>query len=244
VITKNPFLHITQFKVRACEINENQEITFPALVQLLQEASLENIINLKLSAWDDDRGSFAWVLLRKEIEVFRYPKLGEEITVETYPSGFEKIFAFRDYRMFDLEKNLLASASSTWTYMNLKTRRIAKIPKKFLKFDASAENETLPRPRNKISPLVDISAKVEMRIRKYHLDWNGHVNNNHYFKFLLEVIEPPIPGKGPSLVVIHIKNECLLGEQIEVVADQSLQSSIVSILKGQGKVVAHALVQW
>jgi acyl-ACP thioesterase len=128
--------------------------------------------------------------------------------------------------------------------MNLTTRKIAKIPEKFLKFDGSAENNVLPRPRNKIPLLVDVTKRVEMKIRKYHLDWNGHVNNNHYFKFLLEVLDPPEPGSCLKSVGIHIKNECLLGDPIEVVADQSVQPARVSILKDEGKVVAHALVQW
>lgn len=241
-MSNESIIHKTSFKVRACEVNIEQQITFPALVQLFQEASLENIINLKISAWDDDRGSFAWVLLRKEVKVIKYPKLGESVLVETYPSGFERIFAYRDYKMYNSEKELIAFASSTWTYMNLHTRKLAALPENLENFDASKFREVLARPKTRLETLTIPERTIGYTIRKYHLDWNGHVNNNHYFKFILEAADPLLRKIQPSGVVIHIKSECLLGDAILVDATQMNNQSLVTIRKNENEIVASAII--
>lgn len=241
---QDSIIHHTTFKIRGCEVNFEHKITFPALVQLFQEASLENIINLKLSSWNDHRGSYGWVLLRKEVKVNDYPKLGETVTIETYPSGFDRIFAYRDYKMLDADKKLIAYASSTWTYMNLHTRKLAALPEKLENFDVSQFRQVLSRPKSKIKILDDPTQSIKYIIRRYHLDWNSHVNNNHYFKFVLEVLEPPEQKVEPSEVTIHIKSECLEGDTIIVEAKQMKFESLVTIRKNVNEIVALALVKW
>jgi acyl-ACP thioesterase len=243
-VNQEDIIYKTNYKVRACEVNFNHKITFPALVQLFQEASLENIIELKLASWDDDRGDFGWVLLRKEITVIHYPSLGEDVIIETCPSGFERIFAYRDYKMFDNKNRLIAFASSTWTYMDLNTRKLASLPESLEFFDASRFREVLPRPKSKIAILKEPTHAIDYVIRRYHLDWNGHVNNNHYFKFVLEVIDPPEIFMQPSKVILHIKSECLNGEKISVQAKQRSDETLVTILKNEKELVACAIIEW
>jgi acyl-ACP thioesterase len=61
---------------------------------------------------------------------------------------------------------------------------------------------------------------------------------------VLEVIDPPNKSKQPAKVVLHIKNECLYGEKISVQAKQTNIESMVTILKNENVIVAHATIAW
>ena len=43
------------YEIRAGEIDRHKQITIPALMQLMQEASLKHIIKLKASVWGPGR---------------------------------------------------------------------------------------------------------------------------------------------------------------------------------------------
>ena len=83
---------------------------------------------LKL-AYDDtvDKG-MAWVLARMVIHVRRYPGNGEEIIVETWPSGVARRVATRDFRLIDGKGDVIAVAQSFWVMFDLLERRAASWP--------------------------------------------------------------------------------------------------------------------
>ncbi|HMQ90547.1 MAG TPA: thioesterase [Flavilitoribacter sp.] len=83
-----------QYKVRTYEIDSRKEMNVPALVRLMQEAAMQNVIELKLPVWDLSPKGVSWILNR-------VPVLGEDITVYTYPSGLERLFTFRDFCVTD-----------------------------------------------------------------------------------------------------------------------------------------------
>ncbi len=61
-----------------------------------------------------------WVLSRFHIEITRYPKWGETVQINTWPSGRGPLFAVRDYEILDAE-GPLAAATSSWLIVDLKT---------------------------------------------------------------------------------------------------------------------------
>ena len=85
------------YTIRTNEITKDKTLSVPSMLMLMQEASMQNVIELKASVWDMEKDDMSWVLL---INIFRYPVLGDVVTVVTYPSHFEKVFAFRDYKMY------------------------------------------------------------------------------------------------------------------------------------------------
>ena len=101
VFSPENFILQEPFQVRAYDINQHKTISIPAFVKLMQEAAMQHVLKLKLSVWDLEPQNLAWVLMRKHIQIDRYPILGEEISIKTHPSGFEKILTHRDYRVFD-----------------------------------------------------------------------------------------------------------------------------------------------
>ena len=239
-------IYKAEFDIRAGEIGYDKKITVPSLMQLLQEASLKHIFILKASVWD--LIDSAWVLLGKEINIKRFPELSEKVTVETYPSGVDRIFAYRDYRMFDNKGNCIVEASSTWTLMNTVKRSLERIPDHIMSLPLPQGITLLPRCNRKIIfPNAESEMAETFKVNFYHLDWNAHVNNVNYLRFILESDPGRLKTSKPKKIEIHFKTEAMEGDILSVYNIQGTDDNETfhSISKaGSSKVIAQAKIFW
>ncbi len=198
-----------EFTVRTYEIDKNKLITPPAMVQLMHEAAMQNVIDLKLSVWDLAPQQISWVLMRKNLIIHRLPELGEQLKVITNPAGFEKFFTYRDYRVLDKDDKPLAEASSTWLLMDTETRRMSRIPEYIASMSMPEESDCLTRPKNKLPKFTKAEYSREFQVGYYDLDFNEHLSNIFYLRWLLEPLPQEIlEGKKLSRLDIVYRAEC------------------------------------
>ncbi len=215
------FGHIEYAIVRTHEVDKDKKMHVPSMLMLMQEASMQNVLKLKASVWDMEEDNISWVLLRKELVVKRRPLLGESIQIETYPAGFDRVFAYRDYWMRDESGNVLATAGSTWTLLNTQSRTMERIPKKFYSFHPEDHTGFLERPKSKILMPQRRDFVKTYEIGYYDLDWNGHVNNNILSKLVLQSTPEEFAGqRSLARMDIHIKAETFLGEELCIWMEQ------------------------
>lgn len=184
------FIHRETFRIRTYEINQQKVISVPALVRLMQEAAMQHVLKLKLSVWDLEPLHLAWVLIRIQLKVNRYPELDEQISIETYPSGFEKVFTHRDYRVYDAQGKQIAAASSTWLLMNTQERKMSRIPDSFLAFNKLLPDPAtfLPKASAKLPLVETVDLTKAFSVQWHQLDFNLHLNNTFYVQWMLEAL--------------------------------------------------------
>lgn len=244
VAPKNGFEH--WYTIRSNEIDYRKRLTVPALMQLMQEASMENALQLEISLWDKGMEGLSWVILRKELTVYSYPKLGDKIKVLTYPAGFQKIFAYRDFWVIGEDGEVIAHAASTWTLMNLETRRVQRIPPEILSLETPSKDEKLPVPALKLQLPDQYNDAYGYQIKHYDLDWNEHVNNIVFTRLMIQGVPEEVLRKRNLIsYTIHIKSECHLDEVVKIEVAQS-ENDIMDhqLLGGDGRVIAIAQSSW
>ena len=194
----SPIQHTEEFTIRTYEIDNRKIVTVPALIKLMHEAAMQNVLKIKLSVWDLEPHHISWVLMRKQLRIERLPLLGEKIKVITNPSGFEKFFTYRDYRVYDQSEKLIASSSSTWLLMDTQKRKMTRIPDFIL-----AMNDQMPSPENCLSRPTGKLPKVETathtksyEVNWFDLDFNKHLNNTFIIQWMLEALDNDILSKG------------------------------------------------
>lgn len=233
------------FKVRCQEVDVNQSLKMSSLLMLMQETSMENALKLQISIWDDSMGNTSWVLLRKEVSILKPVKLGDKVKVITYPAGFDRILAYRDFIVYDEHDELVATASSTWTLMNLDTRKIERIPSDI--FKVAYVGTPLDKPASKLVLSKDLIESYCYDIKYGDLDWNGHVNNIVLTKLMIQATPVNIlENRRLDIYKIHIKAECLLGESIQVSTAQISDSEIHYQIKSlkDDRIIAMAISAW
>jgi acyl-ACP thioesterase len=174
------------FKVRAYEVDVNNQLSVVSLANYLQEAAGEHARILGIGMLDLHSKRLAWVLMRLKLNIIRQPSHLEEITVQTYPTGFEKIYVYRDFQVFDAKGNLIAFATSTWLVIDIEKRSMVRVPNFILNISLPSDRAFFDPSKNKISKIDLVSHSQNFKVRFHDLDINRHVNNAYYFQWMLE----------------------------------------------------------
>lgn len=202
------------------DVDAYKRMTAPALLRVLNEVAMQHVLNLKLSVWDLEPHKIAWVLLRLEIRIHRLPELNEVIEVHTQPSGFERVFTYRDYRVMDAKGNLIVDASTTWVLFNTENRRPTRIPAwipERVPPHGAEERGALPRPQAALPNWTAADHDRNYTVGWHDLDFNWHLNNTHYLRLMLDSMSADLLHKKvPKLLRLHYKIEAALGDELQM----------------------------
>jgi len=234
-----------EFVVGTYDIDSRKQLTIPAMTKMMHEAAMQNVLRLKLSYWDLIPHNITWVIMRKRMEIHRQPELGERLRIVTHPAGFEKLFTYRDFKVYDEKDILVASASSTWLLMDTIKRRMTPIPK-FIREIEMPDIEFLKRPAKKIPALGKAKFSRSYEVGWFELDWNEHLNNIHYLLKMLDVLPLDIhKNKSLKRMDIIFKMESKYGDTILSESSQDETTNIYNhrvIL--EGKDIALGRTYW
>lgn len=200
-----PLAYKDEYRVQTLDIDRKKRMTVPALVKIMQETSMQNVMQMKVSAWDLEPWNLSWVLFRKHLKINRFPMIGEKLTVVTYSCGFEKFFTFRDFKVFDAAGEMIAFSASTWLLMDIAERRMARIPDFILALEPKmpTEAESLPRVKLKLPIFGEAQHSKTYQVGWFDLDFNGHLNNAFYAQWMMEALPDAILDDG-TLDEFHI----------------------------------------
>ncbi|MCR9290720.1 MAG: thioesterase [Bacteroidetes bacterium] len=237
------------YTIRTSEIDNKKVATVPALLRLMHEAAMENVLRIKLSVWDLEPHGISWVLIRKTLKINRLPKLRERVRIVTYPVSFEKFFTFRDYRVYDESGEMIASATSHWLLMDTKTRRMTRIPVFIMEYQEKmpAKETCLPMEKSKMPKFENADFSKTFNVGWHDLDFNNHLSNVIYLQWILEALEDDIlKNKRPVEIELLYKIEGVwkdeISSEIQVLDDGSFLHRLVRV--SDGKELAFAQSKW
>jgi len=194
------------FPVHIYELDPAQRLSICALACFLQEAAGHNAHGLGFSPMQLIERGLTWVLSRLRIRLLELPGWKEQIAVQTWPSGLDRLFALRDFRILVKEREI-GAATSAWLMLEAEKRRLVRPDSKF-------NWQGLIHPERSLA--VDLLEKVpgveadepmllerELPVRYTDLDMNMHANNTRYVEWLLEAM-PLEVLRGPRLAELDI----------------------------------------
>lgn len=198
-------------RVRFSESDCQRKITLPAIINYFQDCSTFQSEELDLGLRFCESRKRAWVLSSWQVEVERYPSLGEPILIRTWASGFQGLYGYRNFCMEDGEGHMVAYAHSVWVYMDTEKGRPAKaMPEDIEKYGVGEPLE-LEYESRKITLPEQAEEQPSFLVRKYHIDTNNHVNNCQYVQMALEIL----PEEGEiSHMRAEYKKSAVYGDRI------------------------------
>lgn len=177
-------------RVRYSETDLERKLTIPAIINYFQDASTFQSEGFGLGIEYCQEHKKAWFLSSWQIVIERYPVLGEEMDISTWPTGFKGMFGDRNFILEDKEGNILAWANSLWIYMDLEKGRPIKPAKEDIaKYGSTEPLEREFAPRKIEVPSEGFQVAEPVKVMKYHIDTNGHMNNCHYVSVAMEVLD-------------------------------------------------------
>ena len=99
-------------RVRFSEIDHSRKMTLPAVINYFQDSSIFHSESIGHGLEFLGKINRAWMLSAWQIVIDRYPRLGEDISVSTWASGFKGICGDRNFCMKDGQNKMIACANS------------------------------------------------------------------------------------------------------------------------------------
>lgn len=235
---------IEQFKIRVNEIDANRQLSIPALVSFLQEIAWNHAQDLGVSVYDLLEKNLTWVLVRMKIELDQIPYHGETLTVETWPSGLEKLFVFRDFKMH-LGDTEIGRVLSSWLVFDTKLRSWTRVPD-FISRSVAGPNSGSVRASGNIDKLSEYQFEKNFQVRLLETDVNQHSNNTAYFQWIIESLAPDyLKTHQLSCLEIIFKAESVLDDRIISRSGQSGPNQFLHQIVNQDEVeLVRAQTQW
>ncbi len=201
------------FVVRAVDIDGSGRIQPVVFVEYLLDAAGEHAASGGLAVTDLFRKGVTWVLSRFHMELLRYPEWGRSVTIETWPSGRHPLYATRDYIASD-EEGTVATATSSWLIVDLKTRRPVRT-------DDYLEGFPLLEKRALNDPFASLPAPApgdeagEFPVFFSDIDLNRHVTASVYIHRALESVPREVLFQlRPASIEVNFRGEAFYGDRL------------------------------
>ncbi|MBN1783740.1 MAG: hypothetical protein JW812_02105, partial [Alphaproteobacteria bacterium] len=113
--------------VRSYDIDQYGRLSPLPLCDFLLDAAGNHAQKLGLSLHDLQSRQYTWVLSRMILKMDIYPVWRDTITIHTWPSGIEKLFALRDFEITDEQNRVIGAGVSAWLVIDVESRRPVRI---------------------------------------------------------------------------------------------------------------------
>lgn len=223
-------------RIRYSETDSSGRLTLEALLDYFQDCSIFQSEDIGLGIAYLKTQNLVWVLSSWQIVTQRYPGLGEQVEVGTFPSDFRGCFGHRNFFMKDADGVFLAKANSLWTLLDTSTMRPVKVPA------AMAEKYSLEPPLE----MEYAPRKVEVRpggvclepveVLAHHLDSNRHVNNGQYVRMAARYLEESFTVRQ---LRVEYKKQALLHDKLYPYVVSGEDQTQVSLRDEAGEVYVN-----
>ena len=189
-----------------------------SFMNMAQEAAGRHAVHLGFGYDDLIKTNTAWILSRVHVEFIDTPKWRENITLNTWHKGLNRLFFLRDFVLTDDEGKERVKATTSWLVLNLETRRLVRDPKLIEEGTVCTEN-ALETPADKVQMPKD--AELEL-VRTHHvsysdIDTNGHTNNAMYMQWSMNSVGYDITSSRPvKEFTINFNHETKAGDHVEI----------------------------
>lgn len=176
-----------KFVVKTCECGADGRIRIASLMQYLQEAAALHAEQLgfgfeKLGALDG-----YWVLSNIRVEIARLPVWNEQVVVQTWPSGYSRSVATREFIGRDRNGGEIFRAGSEWMVINKRTNRLKNLFRLDLGLPKTGQ-KALPNELSRLEPQENYRSVERVRVPYSSIDLNGHVNNTEYVRWAVDAL--------------------------------------------------------
>lgn len=228
-------------RVRYSEVNSEQQLMISSMLDYLQDCCTFQSEDMGLGVDYLAKEQVAWVLSSWEIEILRYPKMGEKIQVGTWPSDFKGFYGYRNFLLKGETEDVLAKANSLWVFMDTEKMRPMRVKDTFVEAYGRILEPALEGDWSDRKIIVPDKQTVmePVQVAKFFIDTNHHMNNGKYVLVAEEYL--PEDFKVGRLKVEY-KKAAVLGDVLYPAV--TLEEDVVTVVLGDEAGRAYAVVQF
>lgn len=205
------------YSVHTYEMDRQQLASLRAICGYLIDTAGQHVHEIGWSIPQLLEQERSWFFSRFLLRMETYPAWQDEITVETWPPGSQKLLALRDWRLYS-DRRLIGLATSGWLMIDIRKRRPLR-PESYPDWKRHLHPQrSIAHTFGKLPEIDDgdeAAEAREFRVRFSDVDINGHANYLSYIDWILEAVPPATRDEGQiAEMEIHFLREVNFGEQL------------------------------
>ena len=232
-----------EFQVRAYETDPGGELRLASLINYMEEAAWRNSHALGYSVDHLLERDVSWVMQRMKLDVMRWPQHNDTVYVDTWPSGLDRLLTYRDFKLYDASKELVATAKTNWIVLDIVSRKMIRMPEFIKVARFTIEKDNLPLMTHKIVKQDALDEIMKYKVMEPDIDRNGHVNNAYYLQWCLAGQTDEMRKSKLSAIDVTFKSESLLGDQLtfyrKSIGEHRYQHLIANSGSGKDAIIAE-----
>jgi acyl-ACP thioesterase len=150
----------------------------------------------------------------------RLPKWNDEFTIKTWPSGYTRAIATREFVGKDQDGRELFRASSEWMVLDKQNNR----PKNLFRLDLGLPKtgvKALPGQLSRLEPQDNYHHVEQVCVPYSSIDLNGHVNNTEYVRWGIDALRRMFKLKeNIRAVQVSYLSEVFEGDELDLLASR------------------------
>jgi len=237
-------------RVRSYDVTPQGTASILALADYFQEAAGRHADELGVSMQDLLAENRAWVLAHFRMQIDRLPRWNETITIETWPSGLDRLFALREVIVRDEEGTGLAEGTSSWLVIDTERRRPVRPPAVLHDIDPPDRPSPLDTDLDDLSPPDRTDRERTFTVRYHDLDLNRHMNNVRYLEWAVETLPAEVlDDYRCCALALQFEAETTFGDSVRATAAMREEDAGLYVRHhlahaGTGETVALAATRW
>lgn len=225
-------------RVRYSEIDPEGRLSLTGIINYLQDCSTfqSEAVGLGLDYLKERHQ--AWWLSSWQIVIDRYPVLGDEIRIGTWPYDFKDMYGYRNFYIRDREDRYMVRANSIWFLFDTLAGRPIRAGEDQIRGYGGVE-ERIPMeyaPRHIALP-GEFEEGSPVTVALHHLDTNRHVNNAQYVQIAREYLPENL---RIAELRVEYKKAAYLGDVIVPRISRVPEGYVVALSNSAGS--PHAVV--
>lgn len=185
-------------RVRYSETDSRGRLTPEGIMEYFEDCTTFHSEDVGLGVQFLKKQSRAWVLSFLQIEVNRYPSMGERIVIQTIPYEIKSFLGYRNFIMRTSGDEVLAYANSMWTYLDISAGKPVRASEAEIHAYGLSERYPMDYAPRKIALPERLKSVEEIVVKPHHLDTNNHVNNVEYVRMARELVQDEHGWNGAS----------------------------------------------
>ena len=244
--TTTPPILRRKFRLHSWEVDRKGIARPDILFSILLDSAWAHANNSKFSYDSLKEEGQLWVLSRFLAVIHELPKWDNEIAVETWSKGTDRLFGLRDFIVVSETGERMVSATSAWLVIDRKTTRIQRINLEDGDFPVQLDRHAIESKLEKIEQREAVKTGFEHVVRYTDIDVNNHVSSSRYVSWMLDSLPKSlIEEKTLGSFEINFLAEAQLGDKVYISsADETPFAHCKVIRENDDCELARARLGW
>ena len=183
----------------------------------------------------------SWILLNWKLKFIRRPHYAETLKIKTWSRTIEKIYAFRDFEVYDEQGEKVAIATSKWALVDTQKLAICRIDEEVQKAYTTEDVSVFEEKIEKLTEPEKYIESCETQVTRDMIDINGHVHNLNYIDFAIQVVPFEIMRNAKEVEVMYKKE---IKDSSKIKCLYSIENGYhYAVLKSEDESTLHAIIR-